>query len=1478
MKRFFASVLVLCIILTSTMVFPLSVSADDWTSGWTMIGNGKIENGVLQLQATSAGEVGAKKTSPYINEDGFDVEFTMEVEANTQYPLVQVMTGKRRLYTIFESNSFRFRESDGNGGFVLHYVNFNISNERHTYRFISDGDNMDIYIDGYYIDSSNAPLSEQTGVDPGIRISANVTSGGKKASTQVTDVNIREYKPEKHSVSDTQTGSNVDDKTIEVYESFRYDFEDGEDLSAWQIADTQGEIWVEDGYMKNISNNTSWVKANRFFNMSDEFVVEAKMVCKEFGDYAGLEVYWDGLKYTLKVYKDYFLLYNNALRARSDALDMTGDKGHVIRLESYNNKKNIRVYCDNVLVGEGTPTKTAGTMTDLVSFFTQTYEGVKQETWLDWIEFTNITCDAEMTMPFENATYLEGTDIPLCAKMKEDVEVPYLEYKINGKVVATGKAENQYQATLKGLTAGNYVVYAEYDNHRSTNLNFEVLPAVTTSGIQVQQTAGDTVTVQVGEIYGVSDSIAKVDYFVNGAKAASASEPPYIASITGLSAEGHEVRALYLDQNGVALHQETAEVMVLPEDGKTSVNYSNEISYQVSGENGNAIINHGNGVHQVYLKHTKDGITYLTSDGEETYNTFDGIGEYRIITDGPYADVYRYGQLAFSYYLPLSTEVVEAVQEKGLEVADFKVTMPERRKNFFVKRSVADKKVSYDLAGMDYYHNLDFVADQQDQARLILTDQYFRTEVYTENGRLYAVETEFSNTQPRVIELGDMPEGEAHYRISTAGGMSTVFINGRWIRSFRSVRCVGGGALGVDVESGELRYLSVNNYNDLSMYTDDFDGKGQFASTDYWIRDGMQIHTDYEKGEMNLLAHDVEDAIAELGAYVGNADLSVKVKIQNCEGGFWFILNHSVTEAYTKVGYNFKTKKFEMIDKAGVAEPLTEGPIYVDGIIHVGEWVQMDLKIRETPEGKQVTLYVDGQPVIHTKKSQGHRGKLGFMLSNGAVAVSEVSYRGDAKPILDMRDHYRDGYTPHLDLYEIDEPTETLVMTGVHGFTYSTDGGKTWTESKKTKEQLVNNNVLRMSNGTLLTMARVTGGTVNGSSTLGYQAAVSEDDGRTWTALGMVTDDFISGRGKVSNRLTEGYFSGRIYFTCQEGGGEHAGYAVVYYSDNYGKTWKKSAVVNSVETGTVGQENSVIELSKNHVRMFFRSNLGYLCYYDSYDGGVTFEKEAHSTPFLSTTTCYTISQDSFEPNILYAGWAHENDNLSGQDQTPRTRWSLAVSYDYGQTWEMIGTAHENNAPQTADAIMMNLSTHIAKDYILLEAISEDSLSGAPKYSRIITIPKNKQIGSKKLEATHHKYYTEIEIDSPVKERILNTIMRVYPAENKVYMDGLVTEDAAYDKMVQAECAASHVGAQITKGEDGTISLQIGDMSVVFSGKEVAKKDGKDYLDMKLFAERFGLCLYENRGVYIITSYQGLSNRQSGAIRNAVNLFAKDLSY
>ncbi len=1478
MKRFIISVLILCVVLTSAMVFPISVSADDWTSGWSMIGNGKITNGVLQIQSTSEGETGAKKTSPYINENGFDVEFTMEVEANTQYPLVQVMTGKRRLYIIFASNSFRFRESDGNGGFVLHYVYFNISNERHTYRFISDGDNMDIYIDGYYIDSSKAPLSEQTGVDPGIRISANVTSGGKKASTQVTDVNIREYKPEKHSVSDVQSGTDVVESPAEVYESFRYDFEDGEDLSAWQIADTQGKIWVEDGYMKNISKNTSWVKANRFFNMSDEFVVEAKMVCKEFGDYAGIEVYWDGLKYTLKVYKDYFLLFNNALRARSDALNMTGDEGHIIRLESYNNKKNIRVYCDNVLVGEGTPTKTAGTMTDLVSFFTQTYEGVKQETWLDWIEFTNITYDAEMTMPFENAAYLEGADVPLCAVMEEGVEVPYLEYKINGKVVATGKAEDQYQATLKGLAAGNYVVYAEYGDHRSTNLNFKVLPAVTTSGIQVEQIAGDTIAVQAGEVLGTKERVAKVDYFVNGTKAASVYEPPYSASISGLSAEGYEVRAVYLDSNGVALHQETAEAILVPDEGNTSVNYSNEITYQVSGESGSAIINHGNGVHQVYLKHTKDGITYLTSDGEETYKTFGGIGEYRIITDGPYADVYRYGQLAFSYYLPLSTEIVESVHEDGLKVTAFNVTMPERRKNFLVKRSVTDKKVSYDLSGIDYYHNIDFVADQQDQARLVLTDQYFRTEVYTENGKLYAVETEFSNTQPRTIEIGDMPEGEAHYRISTAGGMSTVFINGRWVRSFRSMRCVGGGALGVDVEKGELRYLSVNEYNDLSVYTDDFKGNGQFAPTDYWLRDGMQIYMDYEKGEMSLLAQDVEDAIAELGAYVGNADLSANVKIQDCEGGFWFILNHSVTEAYTKVGYNFKTKKFEMIDKAGSAQPLTDGPIYVDGTLPVGELVQMDLEIRETPAGKRVTLYVDGQPVIHTKKSQDHRGKLGFMLSKGSVTVSEVSYRGDSKPILDMRDSYRDGHTPHLDLYELDDPAGTLVMTGIHGYTYSMDGGKTWTESKKTKEQLVGNNVLRMSNGKVLTMARVTGGTVNGSSTLGYQAAVSEDDGRTWKALGMVTDDFIVGRGKVSNRLTEGYFSGRIYFVCQEGGGEHAGYAVVYYSDNFGETWKKSAVVDSVDTGTVGQENSVIELSKNHVRMFFRSNLGYLCYYDSYDGGVTFEKEAHCTPFLSTTTCYTISQDSFEPNILYAGWAHENDNLSGQDQTPRTRWSLAVSYDYGQTWETIGTAHENNAQQTADAIMMNLSTHIAKDYILMEAISEDSLSGAPKYSRIITIPKNKQIGSKKLESTHHKYYTEIEIDSPVKERLLDTIMRVYPAENKVYMNNLVTEGAAFDEMVQAECAASHVGAQITKSEDGTVSLKVGDLSVAFSDQEVAEKDGKTYLNMKLFTERFGLCLYENNGVYIITSYQGLSDRQCGALRGAVDLFAKELSF
>lgn len=643
-----------------------------------------------------------------------------------------------------------------------------------------------------------------------------------------------------------------------------------------------------------------------------------------------------------------------------------------------------------------------------------------------------------------------------------------------------------------------------------------------------------------------------------------------------------------------------------------------------------------NGIYALHLHHTADGVRYESDQGQETYEK--GTGQFTVLTEGAVADVYRNGQLAFSYRMPFTDQVSYSVIEQGLSIEEASVVIPPERNNYFVERNLTEGRHTYDLSGkMPYVYHLDFVAEPEDEADLTLLDGYYGMHLNIRDGKLYGWDAERNNLPPSEIWLADMEPGTAHYRVEMAAGMARLYANGRWIATFRGTGVVSDTNLAVDVKAGALSYLAVSDNADLYEYQDDFEGKGEFASIDYWQTTRMQCMT--EQGRLKLNATGMENAIAELVSYIGNGDLSADVTLRAGTECFGFIYNHCVTEGYSRAIYDFTKKRFEIYDKEVTQESLKA---YRAGSLPVDKTVHMELKIRETEDGKVIKVYVDGEEVISQVGSFDHRGKLGFILSNGIAYLDNVVYRGDAKPILGMTDSPLKGYIT-LDLIETEEE---LILTNESGGYKTSNGGKTWTTIAA--KGMMSYNMVRLQNGQLLSLVRWAAGTdENGQTIYTYHSGISKDDGNTWTDQGAIMEDALPGRLSMNNRVTQGP-SGRIYFASSETNNEDYGALAIWYSDNNGEDWTESETyMDATQTGFCIQEGVVIELESGETRCYFRNEHGYLEYFISADRGKTWDLTPHRTPFLSTMSCFNVERDP-EDGALYLAWSYDNGNLSGR--------------------------------------------------------------------------------------------------------------------------------------------------------------------------------------------------------------------------------------
>lgn len=1423
-----------------------NTSDETLVDGWTLAGNAVLENGNLTLTS----KAGLESYAEYPAEIGenYDVSWDMTMDAYSGSENVQIDNGSHLVELALAKDGITY--STVSGTKKLPWV---LNHGTHTYRVMGNGGSALLFVDGYFVSElSNLKTSSGT---------AKIRFWNRGRS----DMRVKNIAYESYAAS------NVPAK------GFRDDFEngatcgwttpatvftvDGTTFTKQWINSTDGYLMVEDEHLAQSPNTCVTTSVRELpANMGDDFVLQTKVKFPNYGTESYMVVEVDGYKLSLDIREKFLSVgatSGYSVNASDEILLGTSDY-HIITVETYNRKKNARIYLDGVLIQEA---ELAETTTTSNQMFFQANGGwfLPAQIQVDYVKCSPRNYEISLSSPVDGAVYQLGRSIAVTASESADVI-------LNGTVVASGTT-----TTLSNLPAGTYELVARSGNRTSERVQFTV--ENTASATLAATQSGTTISASLGSLSGFS-AVARVDYLLDGKMVATATSGSYSATISDVTPENHMLEAVAYDSKGYELARSSKELPAVI-SGTTKA-YANEINYVVSGD-GIATIK--NGTHLLQMTHSSSGVTYKTNGGDKTYNL--GTGTFRVMTDGPYAEVYRNGQFVFSFVMPKTFETGTTFTGS---IASSSVTAPAERKSWFSAHNVNVQNAVYSLADLSYNHNLDFVASASDEVHLTLNDGYYRNDVTLKGGKIYVMAAERNNSVAKSTQVATMASDEVYYRIETSAGMSRLYADGKYITTFRNGKVAGRkGTLAIHMTSGDgLAYVGVNSNQDLYCYNDTFDQSGEFLSADYWLTSNGLTAT--QNNEDLLLTSTAQNGIAELSSSVGNASLTTHLTIVSGTKGFWFVANHGVTNTYTKIGYNFTTGKYEIVD---VVSGSVVNSKTASGTLSTGKRVLMNLKIEESATGKSLALYVDGNLVISSDSYFKNRGRIGFMVASGKASLGYVVYRGDAKPMLDVRDNPIVGGACTLDM--IETSNKTYLFNSMGGAHTTTDGGKTWEKftvsagnGVSTETGVgVTENMVTLQNGEILSMVPVAPPGWRdeyGQRKIYIRPYVSQDNGMNWSYVGTqnfpgTTEEEIKamaqqGRGSTVNAVSQGP-SGRVYFAFGGGNSEDYGYSEVWMSDNNGRAWFKSkTTVDALQTGYVIAEAKVIETTKN-TRFYFRTDKGQICYYESYDRGETWDLIPHTTPFISAMTCFNVEADPSDPDTLYLAWGYDNINLFARTQFPRTRWAVAKSTDAGETWEMVGTAHENNS---VSHNMMNLNINVAKDYVYLNAFSSDTFGTTlPWTSRIVSFPKDKQRTSVRMEQLHTMYPDQIENTVVLPKEKENLALVVSPASGGVLLNGQWIPGAATDGYVSVDVLATFVGAT-AKASGGNVEVAIGNAVVTFGSNLLKTIDGEQFVNLEKAAEQFGLIITEEDGTQIVSTYAEWSARQKMALRFATDLF------
>lgn len=292
---------------------------------------------------------------------------------------------------------------------------------------------------------------------------------------------------------------------------------------------------------------------------------------------------------------------------------------------------------------------------------------------------------------------------------------------------------------------------------------------------------------------------------------------------------------------------------------------------------------------------------------------------------------------------------------------------------------------------------------------------------------------------------------------------------------------------------------------------------------------------------------------------------------------------------------------------------------------------------------------------------------------------------------------------------------------------FSEDRGRTWSETQELKtvdgrgielaHDVPHHSLVCLKSGKL---GLVYGGPLSRPGRDGTVCfRTSSDGGKTWSDLVFIDPLFAVSRNQSARVLR----SGRILVpvmkwvstttgTDAEETGSHFPYSWVYYSDDEGKTWKRSLSelligLDEGKAGHYGAEEVVVEeLKDGTVLLYGRTEFGRPYQSFSKDGGISWSP-LQPVELASSYSPHTFARIPTTGDLLLV-WnqASPKESVSGLQ---RHRLSTAISQDEGKTWK-----HFRNLESLDDRTRIEPPTGPPKVY---RAIAEVQPADHRKYPR-----------------------------------------------------------------------------------------------------------------------------------------------------------------
>lgn len=1412
-KYRFISALIVFVLLLSTA--PVLFAADEWT-GWTFP-NGATKNSDGTVTITSNGGATVMATKSQGVADEFEIETRIKINQFSGETGFQAITGKRRLFIQLKQNAIDYFVDNGTTTNSRASISYPIGNEWHDYWITVSGNVASIFIDDRFV--ANIKIQANTGADA-LRMWAKSAAGASNSMT----VEYFRYIVEKEVVELLEPAP--------VYNDFS-------SINGW-TADNGG-VSFEDGHAVLSSDAAGLVQTLTVpVGVSEDFDYEFRLKLKRSYGETGAKLEWNGHRIMMYFYEseghsvDYF---------RYLAADgMTGfyfpvQDNVVLKDEWHTWKIEVRgkigtIYMDGKrLVSYNLPSWSASKPS--ATFWVKAPD-MKDNNHMeiDYAKYTPKLYDFNMISPIDKSVFLEGTNIDFAIDSYEGE----INYYANDLLI--GSSTNNC-FVWDNAASGNYEVYAASKDglKKSKVINIEVKPAI---GIDIstpeKYNYGDKTVVDI-VARDVSGSVKRIDFYRDGICVGSTtgSEKRFTYGI--LPPGVHRLYAVAVNHNGECANSNIVETVIT-----TEINEANSlidipgaytIDFKASGD-GTANVNVANSIY---------GAEILVEQP----------GDYRFEFDDGAWILYKNNVIISSGKAQRSAEKGVSITENGLKIDNVKLYAQPHQADYF-EFYWTDNKLVQPLAGefaQAYAVSFDLTLGEGSQS-FIMNDGAYLIELLFDNSGIYAKNSPLGRNGNIVTEkVAEALEKDKNIalRLQVSRGIAQLFADNKFVASFRAVEQPEVPYINiVNSDNALTTYTSIRKTQDSYVFADDFEG-----TDNYWTQYG---EWNIEDGVMSSEKGNKYTSL--LYAFSQNPSMSAKVFVDGkpSTGGVYLVARYNTENVYTRVGYNFEKKAYEIVETCVTDTVHTTVPAEFP----TKEWVQAKLEL----SGKKLVFSINDKVVASTNSLKtGGYGRIGFIADNVAVSVDDVLYNGQGKPMAEVVDFSLMG-GHNSDMIRLKDGT--LKLSGSGGTTFiSKDDGYTWESSDK--ETYMVGNTLRLKSGALVSIKRVA---QPGDNMYLDYAYVSTDDGITWEGPYPV-EPVIKNRVTMNGKLTQAE-NGRVFFAVYEVGHglEDLGETGVYYSDDDGRTWHASKeYVTIYNTGVNVQESKVVILPDGTPRLYHRTDRGFLYYSDSPDGGYSWDLNLKKSELMSVLCAYSIERDPYTGKY-YAIWLYNCKNEDATKQYPRFRIGLAVSDDCEQ-WNYIMDVDEFDYDLSIKNRFANLGIDIYEDVIYLNSNRFEPVKGNSNQliNRLYRLEKDKLMPLGRFSYVHLRGETEI---PPTMQNELSNVFAAYPKNNFFYMGGRMVEYnnasviAENDSvLIPAQLVARYLGG---KYEGGTIIIGSNRETV-----EAVKVDSVDMLPIEIF-EKYNKNYYiTDDGLIVIgvsdSNDESMANQITGYIRSAI---------